>query len=335
MYITPLMEVHMSNQLQTTEYDLRPEETALLLGDLSRLTPEQRGSLYTKVCQSLGLNPLTVPFAYIKLNGKETLYATRNCTDQLRSIKNVSLQIVSRERSGDLYIVTARASLSNGRCDESIGAVTLTGLKGDALANQLLKCETKAKRRVTLSICGLSFMDETEADSIKDAKVMPVNHPISTSTLPAISPPDTTPTHEVDDFNAAEVGCHDTHLAPDTAPEYLPTNVDPDRGQDELDEYLGIDMSDIQHKVDTYVITFGKYTGKSLSQVGLAECQRYTQYIKDQAARDGKEIKGKVMEFIDMVDLYSKVFQHETDKNYWRDNGHTAEHRENKNQPHY
>jgi len=37
-------------------------------------------------------------------------------------------------------------------------------------ANAIMKCETKAKRRVTLSICGLGFLDETEVDSIPGAK---------------------------------------------------------------------------------------------------------------------------------------------------------------------
>jgi hypothetical protein len=39
-------------------------------------------------------------------------------------------------------------------------------LKGDALANALMKAETKAKRRVTLSIAGLGWLDETELETI-------------------------------------------------------------------------------------------------------------------------------------------------------------------------
>jgi len=41
-------------------------------------------------------------------------------------------------------------------------ALALGTLKGDALANTLMKCETKAKRRVTLSLAGLGWLDETE-----------------------------------------------------------------------------------------------------------------------------------------------------------------------------
>jgi hypothetical protein len=53
-----------------------------------------------------------------------------------------------------------------GRTDAAKGAVNISGLKGEALANALMKAETKAKRRATLSICGLGFLDETEVEDI-------------------------------------------------------------------------------------------------------------------------------------------------------------------------
>jgi hypothetical protein len=62
--------------------------------------------------------------------------------------------------------VKAEAVNSKGRRDSSIGAVVIANLKGENLANALMKCETKAKRRVTLSICGLSFLDEEELETV-------------------------------------------------------------------------------------------------------------------------------------------------------------------------
>jgi hypothetical protein len=41
-------------------------------------------------------------------------------------------------------------------------AVAIGALKGDALANAPMKAETKSKRRVTLSLAGLGWLDETE-----------------------------------------------------------------------------------------------------------------------------------------------------------------------------
>jgi len=150
-------------------------ERVLIEGDLSGLSVEQRVAYYNKVCTSLSLNPLTRPFDYLKLNGKTVLYAKRDCTDQLRKTHRISITIVSRERIEDVYIVTARASTPDGRCDESTGAVTIASLKGENLSNALMKAETKAKRRVTLSIVGLGLLDETEIDSIRGARTVTVD----------------------------------------------------------------------------------------------------------------------------------------------------------------
>lgn len=142
-------------------------EKVMIQGNLAALTPEQRVSYYKQVCETVGLNPTTQPFDYIELNGKLKLYANRAASEQLRAIHKVSVKIGSRSKDGDLCIVTASATMPDGRCDESIAAVNIAGLKGEALANAIMKCETKAKRRVTLSICSLGMLDETEVESIK------------------------------------------------------------------------------------------------------------------------------------------------------------------------
>ena len=137
-------------------------DQALINGDLARLSPDDRVLYYNNVCDSLGLNALTKPLDYITLNGKMTLYAKRDCTDQLRKINGVSIIIVSREVDKDCYIVTARAIDKTGRSDESMGSVPIGSLNGEARSNAMMKAETKAKRRVTLSICGMGLLDETE-----------------------------------------------------------------------------------------------------------------------------------------------------------------------------
>lgn len=142
-------------------------------GDLSRLPPRERVSYYLAVCQSLGLNPLSKPFELIKLNGKLTLYARKDCTDQLRKIHGISLskpetQIIA----DDVFTVTITASCPNGRTDTDIGATSIKGLTSGDLSNAIMKSVTKSKRRVTLAICGLGALDESEIDTIKGAKPM-------------------------------------------------------------------------------------------------------------------------------------------------------------------
>jgi hypothetical protein len=175
----------MSTELTTTTPG-QIIEAVIAKGDLGKLSPEERTRYYGEVCRSVGLNPLTKPFEYITLNGKLTLYARKDATDQLRSLRGVSVTIASREQVGDVYVVTARATTPDGRTDESIGAVAISSLKGDALANALMKAETKAKRRVTLSICGLGMLDETEMETIPGATVASI---APTPALPAPTEP--------------------------------------------------------------------------------------------------------------------------------------------------
>lgn len=166
----------------TTERDTSEMlEKLVVQGDLSRLTPAQRLAYYQQLCESVGLSPLSRPFEYLQLSGKLVLYARKDATDQLRKRDNVSIAIVSRDRVEDVYVVVARAVRPDGRADESIGAVPLVDprsgkpLTGEALANALMKAEAKAKRRVTLSICGLGMLDETEVGSVPDARPVQID----------------------------------------------------------------------------------------------------------------------------------------------------------------
>ena len=165
-------------------------EQVLTAGDLSRLGPEQRASYYVKVCESLGLNPLTRPFEYLSIQGKLTLYARKDATDQLRRLHRISTEIVAREPRDDLFIVTARATTEDGRRDEAVGAVPIAGLKGEALAAAIMKAETKAKRRVTLSIVGLGWTDESELGAVPRARVVPAAEAEGGAAEPAAASPE-------------------------------------------------------------------------------------------------------------------------------------------------
>jgi len=141
-------------------------EQVITKGDLARLTPQERVKYYNHVCDSLGLNPFTRPLEFLTLSGKMVLYARRDAADQLRKINGISVEVVSQKVDGDMLTVHVRARDKTGRTDEDFGVVSIAGLRGEMRANATLKCITKAKRRVTLSIAGLGFLDETEVDDI-------------------------------------------------------------------------------------------------------------------------------------------------------------------------
>lgn len=150
-------------------------ERVIVTGDLAALAPQERVALYVRTCESLGLNPLTRPFEYITLNSKLTLYVRKDATDQLRRIYGVSIDNLRSERDADLGLITVTADghTPDGRRDQSTGVVNIKGLSGEALANGVMKAETKAKRRLTLSLVGLGFLDESEIEGAEKVDVDP------------------------------------------------------------------------------------------------------------------------------------------------------------------
>lgn len=171
-------------------------ESAIIEGDLKSLTPGERVQYYNRVCEAIGLLPTTRPFGYIILNGKLTLYALRGCTDQLRKIHQVSIRIDSITAADGVITAQVSGTDRTGRTDTEIGVVPIGKAQGEELANARMKALTKAKRRLTLSLCGLGMLDETEVSSIPGAQPFPTmieskpieipepnNDPIATETL--------------------------------------------------------------------------------------------------------------------------------------------------------
>lgn len=140
-------------------------ERVIIAGDLAKLTPEERVTYYMRVCESIGLNPLTRPFDYINLNGKLTLYPNKDCAAQLRKLQDISITDLRKELIGDVYTVTIFGR-EGEREDVATGAVAIRGLAGEHLANAYMKAETKAKRRLSLSLAGLGFADESEIEDV-------------------------------------------------------------------------------------------------------------------------------------------------------------------------
>jgi hypothetical protein len=161
-------------------------EKVITSGDLTAMKPEERVAFYWRTCESLGLNPLTRPFEFIVLNQKMTLYARKDATDQLRKINGVTVTELRRDKDNDLGLITvyARGRDRSGREDEATGVVNIKGLGGEALANAVMKAETKAKRRLTLSLVGLGFLDETEVEGHGDVSVDPTTGEITTPAQP-------------------------------------------------------------------------------------------------------------------------------------------------------
>lgn len=159
--------------------------------DFTRVSEEERQAYLAALCETLGLNPMLIPFEFIKLDGKLTCYAKKACTDQLRSIHGISVVELHEEERNGVQICRVKLRDKEGREDCDVGSVSLyderaeiwvNGKKSpnpnmgkriprDAEANAIMKAATKAKRRATLSMCGLGMLDESEVETIVGAVV--------------------------------------------------------------------------------------------------------------------------------------------------------------------
>jgi hypothetical protein len=150
--------------------DPKIQDSIVLRGDLSGLNEGQKRDYYLYRCRQVGLDPAAKPFDLLTLNGKQILYANAGATQQLCAIHKLSTQITHRERIDGIYVVSVRCTGADGRVSENQGAVDVSSLSGERLANALLKATTKAIRRAVLSHAGLGMLDETEVETIPEAR---------------------------------------------------------------------------------------------------------------------------------------------------------------------
>ena len=150
------------------------QSSIVLRGDLSGLNEDQKKQYYLYRCKQVGLDPAAKPFDLLTLNGKQILYANASATQQLCALHKLSTQITHRERVDGIYLVSVRVTGSDGRVSENQGAVDVGTLVGERLANAILKATTKAIRRSVLAHCGLGMLDETEVETIPQARVEPM-----------------------------------------------------------------------------------------------------------------------------------------------------------------
>jgi hypothetical protein len=170
----------MTEVLQKTEPLTDEQFDELLQMDINKLSTVQRSQYLYAMAKRAGLDPALKPFDTLVLGGKLILYANSSAADQLRDKYNISVETLSEgllqlgtTLREDVYVVRKRATMptSDGlRTQTDIGAVDITGLKGESLSNAIMKAHTKADRRVTLGIKGIGLPDVSEISSIEGAR---------------------------------------------------------------------------------------------------------------------------------------------------------------------
>lgn len=115
---------------------------------------------------------------------------------------------------------------------------------------------------------------------------------------PALAPPHEAPPPDLDDYLSA---------LPPSGPDPLPPSG-PGHMDDERDPQLDFDeeQSNVteqpkMHEVDAYRIPFGKFTGKSIRQVGVRECLKYLEWLETSARAQDKPMSQNSQTFRIMV----------------------------------
>jgi hypothetical protein len=184
----------------------------LRTGDLSTLPEPEHDRVLVKMCAHYGLDPVLRPFCIIPAQGKKIWYATKTSTDMVASRDKLTRKFKERRIDKDLMICEIIMEITDGhRIEEGTAVVTIgefvrdpkTGaigeqmMRGEALANAMMRCETKAKRRATLAWFGMP--DGTGGEDIdlapqaKAAKVTATETIETTATLPAEGEAESTP----------------------------------------------------------------------------------------------------------------------------------------------
>ena len=174
-----------------------------LNSNLDGLNQQQRLELYHYRCHQAGLDPTTQPIGFMRPNGRNgdlILYAKKTASEQLMKIHNLSREIRKQEiqdlgngRTGCSFIV--RISDQSGRYTDEIGCVAFEEyvrssgkpvynedgskktrpMDGFESQNAQMKALTKASRRAVLTHTGNTMLDESETDTLPDAKIVELN----------------------------------------------------------------------------------------------------------------------------------------------------------------
>ena len=138
-----------------------------ILGDLSKLTAEAQNEYVLAICEFLNVPP---ELGLIGLSWMDTgdgarqltPYVRKGATDIIRDRRGIDVDSLD-EANGPGYVGwKVKGHDSAGRHEIAVGAVSIDGLKGRAVADAVKTAQTQACRRMTLQFAGGGFLDESE-----------------------------------------------------------------------------------------------------------------------------------------------------------------------------
>ena len=163
---------------------------AQLNNDWSGVSDQDKVKYCLALCKSLDIPTPLNPFKFIKLKGKDTLYAPKEAAELLAERNKLSVNITNKylDRDSNIYVVEVRASTRDGRTIDNLAAMSMAGATGEDRCNRMMKCVSKATRRVVFSSVGLSVIDDDDKAAIeRDASCYATPPAIPPSNVPPIT----------------------------------------------------------------------------------------------------------------------------------------------------
>lgn len=138
--------------------------------DTKGLNPAEKENILAGLARALGLNPLSNPVRFLPMQGGEVLYVTRQGTDQIAARLRLRRETtagpeIRKHGAHEMVFCQVRVTAPDGRSEMATATLPLKDI-----TNDLMKCETKAKRRATLSLAGLGLLSEDETETIPGAQ---------------------------------------------------------------------------------------------------------------------------------------------------------------------
>lgn len=146
-------------KLMTKDVVLKDEIQNVLTRDGGRcdnLDINQQAEYKKYLCAKIGVSPTLQPVDLIPTKNGVRPYLNKGAAELIRDTRKISIIGLELAEQNGMFIVTCKVRGANGRVDCDMGACP----KGNEPNNALMKAVTKAKRRATLSMCGLGAIIE-------------------------------------------------------------------------------------------------------------------------------------------------------------------------------
>jgi len=131
-------------------------------GRCDNLNIDQQAEYKKWLCAKIGVSPTLQPIDLIPTKNGLRPYLNKGAAELIRDERKISITGLEVSEQNGMFVVSCKVRGQNGRIDCDMGACLKNGTQKSPMNpnDSLMKAVTKAKRRATLSMCGLGVIIE-------------------------------------------------------------------------------------------------------------------------------------------------------------------------------